>query len=151
MCWVPSSTQQIVVAHCLSHFSFLSGGAQKSLLLFCTPHSLSLFCCAEIFQQHLVLKSPVEFLGGKIVSCLVTHQSFTWTLENIWNKLCFHTQLCQEVWLDLPDSVDHSRRHLMVTRRFEGGHSCRPGRHQDRAHQGRSLLGGHPRNQPRVR
>ena len=36
----------------------------------------------------------------------------------------------------------------MVTRRFEGGHSCRlPGRQQDRAHQGRSHLGGHPRNQ----
>ena len=35
----------------------------------------------------------------------------------------------------------------MVTRRSGGGHSCRqPGRHQDRAHQGRSLLGGHPHN-----
>ena len=134
--------------HCMSRECRRS---QKSLPALCHPlHSLCAY--VHIFPTtHSTYLLCGVFRWLELVSCLVTQQSSTKTQEYKEANL-LPKQLLPWLWLDSLGTSSRTSPSSHGDLSLWGGHSCRhPGRQQDRAHQGRSLLSGHHTQNLRVR
>ena len=133
--------------HCMSRECRRSQEPPCSL----SPPPLSLCLCAHFPTTHCTYLLCGVFRWLELVSCLVTQQSSTKTQEYKEANL-LPKQLLPWLWLDSLGTSSRTSPSSHGDLSLWGGHSCRhPGRQQDRAHQGRSLLSGHHTQNLRVR